>query len=98
MNDTPLGRKSKDWFARYQDNVSEWSDMFIAGLDNNVCPRQVETSVGQVHILELFNMKLSKTIDQTRMCKKSYGVPLGYFCMGLFVLLVQSFVLSKRSY
>ena len=33
-------------------------------------------------------MKLSKTIDQTRMCKKGYGVPLGYFCMGLFVLLV----------
>ena len=31
-------------------------------------------------------MKLSKTIDQTRICKKSYGDPLGYFCMGLFVL------------
>jgi hypothetical protein len=40
------------------------------------------------HILELFNMILSKTIDQTRICKKSYGDPLGYFCMGLFVLLV----------
>ena len=28
-NDTPLGRKSKDWFARYQDNVSEWGDITI---------------------------------------------------------------------
>ena len=30
-------------------------------------------------------MKLSKTIDQTRIstiCKKSYDDPLGYFCMG----------------
>ena len=35
-------------------------------------------------ILELFNMKLSKTIDQTHICKKSYDDPLGYFCMGLF--------------
>jgi hypothetical protein len=33
-------------------------------------------------------MKLSKTIDQTRICKKSYDDPLGYFCMGLFFLLV----------
>jgi hypothetical protein len=40
------------------------------------------------HILELFNVKLSKTIDQTRICKNSYSDPLGYFCMGLFVLLV----------
>ena len=29
-------------------------------------------------------MKLSKTIDQTRICKKSYDDPLGYFCMGFF--------------
>ena len=35
-------------------------------------------------ILELLNMKLSKTIDQTRICKKNYNDPLGYFCMGLF--------------
>jgi hypothetical protein len=35
-------------------------------------------------ILELFNMKLSKTIDQTRICKKSYDDPLGYFCMDFF--------------
>jgi len=27
-----LRRKSKDWFARNQDNVSEWDDMFICGL------------------------------------------------------------------
>ena len=27
-----LRRKSKDWFARNQDNVSEWSDMSIRGL------------------------------------------------------------------
>ena len=27
-----LRRKSKDWWARNQDNVSEWSDMFIHGL------------------------------------------------------------------
>ena len=39
-------------------------------------------------ILELFNMKLSKTIDQTRICKKNYDDPLVYFCMGLFFLLV----------
>jgi hypothetical protein len=37
-------------------------------------------------ILELFNMKLSKTIDQTRICKKSYDDPLGYFCMDFFLL------------
>ena len=36
-------------------------------------------------ILELFNMKLSKTIDQTRICKKSYDDPLGYFCMFFFL-------------
>ena len=35
-------------------------------------------------ILELFNMKLSKTIDQTHICKKSYDDPLGYFCMDFF--------------
>jgi hypothetical protein len=27
-----LGRKSKDWLPRNQDNVSEWSDMYICGL------------------------------------------------------------------
>jgi hypothetical protein len=37
-------------------------------------------------ILELFNMKLSKTIDQTYICKKSYDDPLGYFCMFFFYL------------
>ena len=26
-----LRRKSKDWLARNQNNVSEWSDMFIRG-------------------------------------------------------------------
>jgi hypothetical protein len=29
---TALRRKRKDWLARNQDNVSEWSDMFIRGL------------------------------------------------------------------
>ena len=27
-----LRRKSKDWLARHQDNVSEWGDMSIRGL------------------------------------------------------------------
>jgi hypothetical protein len=27
-----LRRKSKDWLPRNQDNVSEWSDMYIRGL------------------------------------------------------------------
>jgi len=27
-----LKRKSKDWLARYQNNVSEWSDMSTRGL------------------------------------------------------------------
>ena len=27
-----LRRKSKDWLARNQDNVSEWGDMSISGL------------------------------------------------------------------
>ena len=27
-----LRRKSKDWFARNQNNVSEWSDMSTCGL------------------------------------------------------------------
>jgi len=27
-----LRRKSKDWLARYQNNVSEWSDMSTSGL------------------------------------------------------------------
>ena len=27
-----LRRKNKDWFARNQDNVSEWGDMSIRGL------------------------------------------------------------------
>jgi hypothetical protein len=27
-----LRRKSKDWLARNQDNVSEWSNMYIRGL------------------------------------------------------------------
>ena len=27
-----LRRASKDWLARNQDNVSEWSDMYIRGL------------------------------------------------------------------
>ena len=29
---TELRRKSKDWLARNQDIVSEWSDMYIRGL------------------------------------------------------------------
>ena len=29
---TALRRKSKDWLARNQNNVSEWGDMFICGL------------------------------------------------------------------
>ena len=29
---TSLRRKSKNWFARNQNNVSEWSDMFTRGL------------------------------------------------------------------
>jgi hypothetical protein len=27
-----IRRKSKDWLARNQDNVSEWSNMYIRGL------------------------------------------------------------------
>ena len=27
-----LRRKSKDWLARYQNNMSEWSDMSTRGL------------------------------------------------------------------
>ena len=27
-----LRRKSKDWLARNQNNVSEWSDMYVCGL------------------------------------------------------------------
>jgi hypothetical protein len=27
-----LKRKSKDWLARNQDNVSEWGDMSISGM------------------------------------------------------------------
>jgi hypothetical protein len=27
-----LRRKSKDWLAQNQDNVSKWGDMFIHGL------------------------------------------------------------------
>ena len=27
-----LRRKSKDWLARHQNNVSEWNDMSICGL------------------------------------------------------------------
>ena len=27
-----LKRKSKDWMVQNQDNVSEWSDMYIRGL------------------------------------------------------------------
>ena len=27
-----LRKKSKDWLARNQDNLSEWSDMYIRGL------------------------------------------------------------------
>ena len=30
--DTALRSKSKDWFARNQNNVSEWGDMSIHGL------------------------------------------------------------------
>jgi len=29
---TTLGRKSKDWLARNQDNLSEWADMSFRGL------------------------------------------------------------------
>jgi hypothetical protein len=31
-NHAALRRKSKDWFARNQNNVSEWSDMSTRGL------------------------------------------------------------------
>jgi hypothetical protein len=29
---TALSRKSKDWLAQNQDNMSEWGDMSICGL------------------------------------------------------------------
>jgi hypothetical protein len=29
---SPKGRKSKDWLAQNQDNLSEWGDMSISGL------------------------------------------------------------------
>jgi hypothetical protein len=32
-NHAALSRKSKYWFARNQDNVSEWSDMSIHSFD-----------------------------------------------------------------
>ena len=32
VKNAALRRKSKDWFARNQDNVSEWGDMSIRGL------------------------------------------------------------------
>ena len=32
IKDAALRRKSKDWLARNQDNVSEWGDMSIHGL------------------------------------------------------------------
>jgi hypothetical protein len=31
-NHTALRRRSKDWLARNQNNVSEWSDMSTCGL------------------------------------------------------------------
>jgi hypothetical protein len=31
-NYAALRRKKKGWLARNQDNVTEWSDMFIHGL------------------------------------------------------------------
>jgi hypothetical protein len=40
-------------------------------------------------------MKLSKTIDQTRICKKSYDDPLGYFCMGFFLTCPDGQVTNK---
>ena len=46
-------------------------------------------------ILELFNMKLSKTMDQTRICKKSCDDPLGYFCMGFFLTCPHGQVTNK---
>jgi hypothetical protein len=44
-------------------------------------------------------MKLSKTINQTRICKKSYDDPLGYFCMGFFLLVKRALEesLDKRA-
>ena len=32
LKQAALRRKSKDWLARNENNVSEWRDMFIRGL------------------------------------------------------------------
>jgi hypothetical protein len=39
-------------------------------------------TIFNMKFLELFNMKLSNTIDQTLICKKSYDDHLGYFWTG----------------
>ena len=44
---TALGRKSKDWLARNQDNVSEWGDMSILGL----CFKWISTIQIQLSVL-----------------------------------------------
>ena len=65
-----LRRKSKDWLPRNQDNVSEWSDMYIRGLlfplANTIKkPKRVglEKS-GHHHLINLVSPWYSNKIDE----------------------------------
>ena len=68
---TALRRKSKDWFARNQDNVSKWGDMFICGLllqwastikSNLMCWSSTKRSLsshGMYLFLSLYGLEIS---------------------------------------
>jgi hypothetical protein len=66
-----LRRKSKDWLARYQNNVSEWSDMSIQGrlfqpaiiiiLSNVTCSRHDIVGVKQQSLTQSNSMNICST-------------------------------------
>jgi uncharacterized protein YaeQ len=54
-----LRRKSKDWLARYQDNVSEWSDMSI----HVCCFSELALNKIQLSMLDMNYIKKNAIFD-----------------------------------
>ena len=66
-----LRRKSKDWLARNQDNVSEWSDMYTRGLLNQWASTITRGSQEPVITHLVFN--LTSKVDRKWGCYTKFG-------------------------
>jgi hypothetical protein len=84
---SPLRSKSKDWLARNQDNVSEWSNMSFCGLlFQSVIAVEIQLSVLVWYKVDIIIISLNATFSRHDLCGKLLSF-MGMFCRSLFVLL-----------